>query len=132
MTSGNLDEIIPRLEDRGMKLCVHERDFLPGISIWDNIVDAIRTSKKTVVILSKTFIQKHWCIFEFNMARLESIDKRVCENGCLVIVLYENVPPKVLPLEILDWIDNHSYIRYTQDPDGQQMFWDNLTIAIKR
>ncbi|WAR10551.1 TLR4-like protein [Mya arenaria] len=60
------DEIIPRLEDRGMKLCVHERDFLPGISIWDNIVDAIRTSKKTVVILFKTFVKKQWCIFEFN------------------------------------------------------------------
>ncbi|XP_052804138.1 toll-like receptor 4 [Mya arenaria] len=125
-------EIIPRLEDRGMKLCVHQRDFLPGIPIQDNIVDAIRTSKKTVVILSKTFVMKQWCIFEFNMARMESIDKRVSENGCLVIVLYENVPAKIMPLEILDWIDNHSYISYTSDPDGQPLFWENMTTAIKR
>ncbi|XP_052804139.1 toll-like receptor 4 [Mya arenaria] len=126
------DDIIPRLEDRGMKLCVHQRDFLPGIPIRDNIVDAIRTSKKTVVILSKAFIKKQWCIFEFNMARMESIGNRECENGCLVIVLYENVPTKELPLEIMDWMDNHSYISYTRDPDGQPLFWKNLTTAIER
>ncbi|WAR10552.1 TLR4-like protein [Mya arenaria] len=125
------DEIIPRLENRGMKLCVHQRDFLPGIPITDNIVDAIRTSNKTVVILSKTFVKKQWCIFEFNMARMESIDKRLCENGCLVIVLYENVPAKEIPLEVMDWIDNHSYIRYTRDPDGQPLFWESLTTAIE-
>ncbi|WAR05188.1 TLR4-like protein [Mya arenaria] len=116
----------------GMKLCVHQRDFLPGIPIQDNIVDAIRTSKKTVVILSKNFVMKQWGIFEFNMARMESIDKRVSENGCLVIVLYENVPAKIMPLEILDWIEHHSYISYTSDPDGQPLFWENMTTAIKR
>ncbi|XP_052803727.1 toll-like receptor 4 isoform X1 [Mya arenaria] len=125
-------DIIPRLEGRGMKLCVHQRDFLPGIPIQDNIVDAIRTSKKTVVILSKAFIKKQWCIFEFNMARMESIGNRECVNGCLVIVLYENVPTKELPLEIMDWMDNHSYISYTRNPDGQLLFWENLTTAIER
>ncbi|WAR10553.1 TLR4-like protein [Mya arenaria] len=125
-------EIIPRLEDCGMKLCVHQRDFLPGIPIRDNIVDAIRTSKKTVVILSKTFVKTQWCIFEFNMARMESTDNRVCENGCLVIVHFENVPAKSMPLEILDWMDNHSYIMYTRDPDGQELFWESLATAIER
>ncbi len=40
-------------EELGFKLCIHERDFMPGTSIIGNIEDAVKHSRRTIVIVSK-------------------------------------------------------------------------------
>jgi len=61
---------------------------------------------------------------------MESIYKRE-ENGCIVLVMLEDIPTADMPLELLDWIQAHSYIRYTEDPDGERLFWDTLATAVQ-
>ncbi|XP_052813074.1 toll-like receptor 4 [Mya arenaria] len=124
------EDIMPKLEENGMKLCVHQRDFLPGIPIADNIVDAIQNSRKTLVVISRPFIKGKWCMYEFNMARMETMNKRP-EAGCLVVVLLEVVPARDMPLELLEWIKVHSYIEYTNDVEGGLLFWDKLMAAVR-
>ena len=57
------------------KFCIHERDFLPGNTIEDNIVNAIENSRKTILVLSGNFLTSGWCEFELQMARMESVKK---------------------------------------------------------
>ncbi|XP_053388022.1 toll-like receptor 4 [Mercenaria mercenaria] len=126
-----LDKIIPRLEEQEMKLCLHDRDFLPGNNIADNIIEAIRNSRKTVVILSKEFLKSKWCLYEFNMARMESIYSRGGEN-CLVVVMFEDVPTRNMTTEMLQWIKSNTYIEYTTEREGELLFWDNLIEALRQ
>ena len=35
------------------KLILHERDFVPGVTIHANIVDAIKHSRRMIMILSR-------------------------------------------------------------------------------
>ncbi|XP_045212234.2 toll-like receptor 4 [Mercenaria mercenaria] len=125
-----LDKIIPRMEEQEMKLCLHDRDFLPGNNIADNILEAIRNSRKTVVILSNEFLKSKWCVYEFNMARMESIYSRGGEN-CLVVVMLEDVPTRNMTTEMLQWIKSNTYIEYTTEEEGELLFWDNLMEALR-
>ncbi|KAH3699539.1 toll-like receptor 4 [Dreissena polymorpha] len=125
-----LDEVIPRLEAENVSLCLHQRDFMPGNAISDNIIHAIQSSRKTIVILSEAFLRSKWCMYEFNMARMESMYSRE-DQVCLVIVMLEPVPHNKMPLEMLRWIQENSYIEYTHEPDGNRMFWENIVLAIK-
>ena len=126
-----LHEMIPNLEARGLRLCIHDREFLPGNAIADNIINAIQSSRRTVVILSKTFLRRKWCRYEFQMARMESIYSR--EGGsCLIVVKLEEVQGNDMPLEMIDWIQKNSYIEFTQNEEGYQLFWQNLTDAITK
>ena len=52
-----------------MKLCLHTRDFEVGKSIIENIADAIDTSKKVVLVLSKNYTRSQWCMFEAHMSQ---------------------------------------------------------------
>ena len=54
------------------KFIVHYRDFTPGRSIHKNIVEAIHTSKKTVVFISHAYLKSSWCKYELRMAMTES------------------------------------------------------------
>ena len=126
-----LKEIIPNLEktDRGMSLCIHQRDFLPGNAIADNIIEAIQSSKKTVVLLSNSFLKRKWCLYEFHMARMETMYSRE-GRGCLIVVMLEPVSTKHMPMEMIQWIKNESYIEFTKDEEGYVLFWNKLKDSI--
>ncbi|XP_071181344.1 toll-like receptor 4 [Mytilus edulis] len=127
-------------DDRNIRCCVHKRDFLAGNDIATNIsnfghhdwliklsylTSAIHNSRKTVVILSQHFLQSDWCLFEFNMAKMESIYSRSKENIILLVFL-EQIASKDLPLNILELIQSKSYIEYPNDEYGDVVFWDKL------
>ena len=46
------------LEDKGYRVCYHERDFLPGQVIDENIARSVERSKRTVCLISNNFLQR--------------------------------------------------------------------------
>ena len=52
--------LLPELEERlKLKVCAHDRDFIPGQSIVDNIVQCVEGSKKIMMIFSDSFVRSH-------------------------------------------------------------------------
>ncbi|VDI08041.1 Hypothetical predicted protein [Mytilus galloprovincialis] len=71
------EDCIDNLEQEGhFKLCIHHRDFLPGAAINDNIIQAIQSSRKTICIITRSFIESYYCMFEYNMARWKALTER--------------------------------------------------------
>ncbi|XP_071105094.1 toll-like receptor 4 [Haliotis cracherodii] len=69
-----VNELLVKLEDESdMRLNFHQRDFTPGRPIAHNIIKAVKTSKRTLVILSREFLKSHWCVHELLMAHMESV-----------------------------------------------------------
>ncbi|KAH3699513.1 hypothetical protein DPMN_074469 [Dreissena polymorpha] len=64
------------------------------------------------------------------MARMESIYSRE-DQVCLIIVMLDNVSHNKMPLEMLRWIQENSYIEYTNDEEGKIMFWERLKWLIQ-
>ena len=61
------EKIIPQeLEQKyGFRLCIHRRDFKAGLDIKWNIMNAIRNSNSTIIIMSQDYINSLWCMEEF-------------------------------------------------------------------
>ncbi len=67
-----VDELVHRLEtEEGFKLCLHFRDWIAGDWIPDQIVRSVDQSKRTVVILSKNFVESVWSRLEFKAAHAQ-------------------------------------------------------------
>ncbi|CAG2222169.1 TLR13 [Mytilus edulis] len=116
-----VNECIPILEDtEEIKLCIHHRDFLPGEEISVNITNAIHESKKTICIITRSFLDSYYCMFEFNMARMEIIYFRN-EQNILFLVFYE---------QILELVQNQLYIEYPHDEQANVLFWEKVREAI--
>jgi len=47
------------MESKGYKVCYHERDFLPGSLISDNMAQSVVRSKRTVCFVSSNFLQRY-------------------------------------------------------------------------
>ena len=123
-------EMFNKLNATGLSMCLHQKDFLPGNPIAENIVQAIRNSRLTLIVLSPYFIESKWCIYEFNMARMESIYSREGEN-VVFVVMYENVDLTKLTLEMRDYLETESYLSFPRDEAEKGYFWQILTQRLR-
>ncbi|KAL4233214.1 Toll-like receptor 1 [Mactra antiquata] len=123
------NQLYPFLKEKGLRVCMHEKDFIPGNNIADNILDAISNSRITLAVLSNDYVSSKWCMYEFNMARMESIYDRY-GTSCLCLLLYENVPTNKISDEMLHWLHTNTYLEYKRDEQGDISFWESLEMAL--
>ncbi|KAK3090031.1 hypothetical protein FSP39_008664 [Pinctada imbricata] len=125
-----LSQMMEKLEELfEFRLCLSSRDFQPGTPIAANITNAINRSRKTVAVITKHFLTSYWCMFEFNMARMESLYSR---NGkeILLLIFYEKMNLKNLPHQVLELINNNSFIEFPHHPQGNEVFWHKIRDTI--
>ena len=122
------DKLIPSLEgDCGLKVWIADRDSLPGASIAENLTHAIYSSRKSILILSRRYFVESWCNYEMNMARIESIES---QRKLLIIVLYEDISAKDMPLDYLRLLKTAESVEYPKHPQHHDTFWTSLARAI--
>ncbi len=117
-------------EEYGLRLCIHYRDFPLARDIDDSIVNGINNSNKVVLILSPTFLRSGWCDFEYRMAKERQVRER---RDCLVLVIYEKIHRSLstLPRSLVRLLDKKIYAEWTEDRDGQELFWRRLVKSIR-
>ena len=117
------------LEDQStrFRLCIHARDFTPGSPIEDNIVRAIENSRKTILVLSESFLTSEWCEFELQMARMESFDKG---RNLIIVVMLEPLKIENMSKSLRLLIRRNTYIEWFEDPNNRANFWKKLRRAL--
>lgn len=81
--------------------CDHVRDFEPGRKIVENIKQAISSSVKTLVVLTKEYNESFWCEYEIEYALLMNMDMK---ERILIPVLKEDcdIPDYLKPFTYID------------------------------
>ncbi|XP_070198829.1 toll-like receptor 2 type-2 [Littorina saxatilis] len=119
--------LMPELETRlGLRLCVHERDFIPGNNIVDNIVECVQSSKKILMVFSKDFVRSQWCQFEltFCMNHVMNFD------DVLVIVCVDDVASRDMTAAMMAVLRTTTYIQWEELDDAEHSFWGRLRLAL--
>ena len=126
------DKMIARLEEKqGLKLCIHHRDFIPGCSIDENIINGIHYSRKVIFVITKSFLQSQWCLYEVNAAHTEfmSNPSRGEQDFMSIFVFKEDVF-ECLPAVIANKVNTDTYIEFPRNEEDQAPFWIKLKEAV--
>ncbi|XP_055941102.1 protein toll-like [Argiope bruennichi] len=106
-----------------VRLCLHYRDFCIGDLIEENIVRAVQCSKRTVLVLSRNFLESEWCMFEFKAAHVQALKDRV--NRIIIIKLGDLPKESEMPQDIQIYLKSTTYLTW-----GDKYFWDNLLYCL--
>ena len=122
--------MIKQLEetDSHLKLCIHQRDFMPGSAIEENIIDAIESSRKTILVLTKNFLLSYWCDFEYHMARMRCLERG---DDAIVIIILEELPVRYISKPLLAWLKRRTYLEWPEHSLEEPHFWEKLKEAIE-
>ncbi|KAL1131631.1 hypothetical protein AAG570_011244 [Ranatra chinensis] len=118
------EELAPVLEngDPPYKLCLHYREFPVGGFLADTIVQAVESSRRTIMVLSENFIKSEWCRFEFKSAHHQVLRDR---RRRLIVVVLGEVPDKDLDPDIRLYLKTNTYLQW-----GDKLFWEKLKFAL--
>ncbi|KAF1587857.1 Toll-like receptor 1, partial [Eudyptes moseleyi] len=126
------NELIPNLEkgEGCVQLCQHERNFIPGKSIVENIINCIEKSYKSIFVLSPNFVQSEWCHYELYFAH----HKLFSENSnSLILILLEPIPQYIVPAryhKLKALMAKRTYLEWPKERSKRALFWANLRAAI--
>ncbi|XP_053673429.1 myeloid differentiation primary response protein MyD88 [Anopheles nili] len=115
-------KMVDRLEARGMKLCLKDRDILGGSNFEHEVISRLISERcrRVVVIISKAFLESPLNDFTVTFAQALQIEKK---------------ERKVIPC-VYDRCELPPHLRYTCRLDYQRSqnlynFWDKLAVSIR-
>ncbi|XP_033761928.1 toll-like receptor 4 [Pecten maximus] len=126
------------LNEKGIQYCLDEKSFNPGCDIADNIMDAIDSSRRTVFVVSSTYLEHEWTMFTMKLASVYSF-REGRENMNIVILLNDIKRSEFPKLMRKNWNTIrplHWPRKNTTDPEkdiaAEQVFWKRLLKRIQR
>ncbi|XP_067087809.1 toll-like receptor 9 [Osmerus mordax] len=127
------NELTVHLENGGrrrFRLCLEERDWLPGLSCIENLHNAVYSSAKTVFVLTSggTGANVSGMIRQvFFMVQQRLLDEKV---DVAVLVLLDEVFPKMKYLQLRKRLCSKSVLSWPRNPRAQPLFWNSMRAAL--
>ncbi|XP_008831702.1 toll-like receptor 4 [Nannospalax galili] len=121
----NLEEGVPPFQ-----LCLHYRDFVPGVAIAANIIqEGFHKSRKVIVVVSQHFIQSRWCIFEYEIAQTWQF---LSSHSGIIFIVLEKVKKSLLrqQVELYRLLSRNTYLEWEDNMLGRHIFWRRLRKAL--
>ena len=97
-------ELLPALEERGLRVCLADRNFDIGRPRLDNIERAITQSRHTLIVVTPAWLASEWQAFE---SLLVTTTDRADRLRRLIPLLLEpcSLPPRIAMLTYADFTD---------------------------
>ncbi|XP_044517447.1 toll-like receptor 4 [Gracilinanus agilis] len=121
----NLEEGVPSFQ-----LCLHYRDFIPGVAIAANIIqEGFHKSRKVIVVISEHFIQSHWCKFEYEIAQTWQF---LSSQAGIIFIILQKVEKSLLrrQVELYRLLNRNTYLEWEDTNLGRHVFWRRLRKAL--
>jgi len=124
-------ELLPGLEspenprEHQYRCLIHGRDWQVGAMIPDQILDSVASSRRTVVVLSASYLESTWSKMEFQAAHSKGKRERAQR---VILVVHGELPPLSQMDEDLQKYIKANIAIHTDDP----WFWQKLRYALPR
>ncbi|KAM5331285.1 toll-like receptor 4 [Glossophaga mutica] len=121
----NLEEGVPPFQ-----LCLHYRDFIPGVAIAANIIqEGFHKSRKVIVVVSQHFIQSRWCIFEYEIAQTWQF---LSSHAGIIFIVLQKLEKSLLrqQVELYRLLSRNTYLEWEDSILGRHIFWRRLRKAL--
>lgn len=127
------NELRLRLEERrgrrALRLCLEERDWLPGKTLFENLWDSVYSSRKTLFVLAHTDRVSGLLRASFLLAQQRLLEDR---KDVVVLVILSPNAHRSRYVRLRQRLCRQSVLLWPQQPSGQGSFWAQLGTALTR
>ncbi|XP_033119824.1 toll-like receptor 13 [Anneissia japonica] len=132
--SNDLDWVLkvlhPTLESNpyNFRLCLDYRDFVVGDNVVNNITNAIKHSRKVVVVVTDNYARSEWCHFELEMAKLRMLEN---QEDVMIVIQLSDVSPESMSVLLKKEMVSKRCIKWPSCEEGKKVFWVKLGMALQ-
>ncbi|KAK7100625.1 uncharacterized protein [Littorina saxatilis] len=123
----------PKLEqEMGFKLCLHQRDFVIGETISNNICDTLENTRRFILVLTPRYLESEWAEFEYQKAFHEMLKLNI---RIVPIILEEITATTTINHTLKAILDFVTYITYPGSQASQKQldkFWEQVHLSMPK
>ncbi|XP_055485551.1 toll-like receptor 9 isoform X3 [Psammomys obesus] len=127
------NELRVRLEERrgrrALRLCLEDRDWLPGQTLFENLWASIYSSRKTLFVLAHTDRVSGLLRTSFLLAQQRLLEDR---KDVVVLVILRPDAHRSRYVRLRQRLCRQSVLFWPQQPSGQGSFWAQLSTSLTR
>ncbi|XP_008052024.1 toll-like receptor 9 isoform X2 [Carlito syrichta] len=123
---GQLEE---RRGRRALRLCLEERDWLPGRSLFENLWSSVYGSRKTLFVLAHTDRVSGLLHASFLLAQQRLLEDH---KDVVVLVILSSNARRSRYVRLRQRLCRQSVLLWPHQPSGQRSFWAQLGMALTR
>nr|XP_025740487.1 toll-like receptor 9 isoform X3 [Callorhinus ursinus] len=127
------NELRVQLEERrgrrALRLCLEERDWLPGKTLFENLWASVYSSCKTVFVLAHTDRLSGLLRASFLLAQQRLLEDR---KDVVVLVILRPDAHRSRYVRLRQRLCRQSVLLWPRQPSGQRAFWAQLGTALTR
>ncbi|KAM9185560.1 toll-like receptor 9 [Dugong dugon] len=127
------NELRVQLEERrgrrALRLCLEERDWLPGKTLFENLWASVYSSRKTLFVLAHTDRVSGLLRASFLLAQQRLLEDR---KDVVVLVILRPSAHRSRYVRLRQRLCRRSVLLWPQQPRGQGSFWAQLGTALTR
>jgi len=105
------------------KCLIHTRDWNVGEMIPDQIIHSVESSRRTIIVLSKSYIDSMWTKLEFRAAHKQALQDKT--QRVIIVVLGELPTKDDMEDDLKKYISLNTYLEA-----GDPWFWQKLRFAL--
>ncbi|XP_074551441.1 toll-like receptor 8 [Halichoeres trimaculatus] len=120
-----------KLEEEGEKhlpLCLEERDWPPGVPLIDNLTQSIRYSRKTLFVLTRSYVNTGAFKLAMYLAHQRLLDENV---DVIVLLMLEPVLQHSHFLRLRRRLCGKSIVEWPRTAAAEPWFWQNLRSVVR-
>ncbi|XP_022690044.1 toll-like receptor Tollo [Varroa jacobsoni] len=107
------------------RLCLHHRDLpMTGQYLSEAIREAVESSRKTIIVISESFLKNDWCGYEFKLAHCDALHNNPQK---IIIIFVGRMCHSELDFNIRTWIKHSTLLQW-----GEKDFWNKLRYALPK
>jgi hypothetical protein len=96
------EELIPRLKGADLSICLDDEEFIAGGAAIVSMQDAVKQSRRTLLVLTPRYMLSHWTRFEMLASRTLDPDAMQRRTVPLLVEKVEELP---LLISMLTYVD---------------------------
>lgn len=127
------NELRVQLEERrgrrALRLCLEERDWLPGRTLFENLWASVYSSRKTLFVLAHTDSVSGLLRASFLLAQQRLLEDR---KDVVVLVMLRADARRSRYVRLRQRLCRQSVLFWPHQPRGQRSFWAQLGTALTR
>lgn len=127
--------LFPKLEQElGFKLYLHFRDFIAGDTVANNIIRAVKGSRRTILIITPGYLQSEHTMFDFYVAQQAMLERK----HRIIPVLLDDISDFKSSMDpnLKTVLSSITYIEWPNDSSNNEKkiekFWKRMQLSLPK
>ncbi|XP_061187151.1 toll-like receptor 4 [Saccostrea echinata] len=113
----------------GFQISLPDKDFIPGLSKAEQLLQCIDDSRKVIIVVTKKFLESGWDSYAVQMVVTHAFHNH--RQKSIIVIIKDGIPVERMPKDLRYIWWSIISIQWPESEENMMTFWEELSNALR-